>query len=811
MKPFNISLIVLILLIEFHAVEFAKTPSSIVDGTYGTGIDTVAQAVCEKAKVGANKNYEISRLSTIVKLNEFFVSGVNKLAGCASSQRAILDGLQSLITGGHKTRCNSEMMDSIGSFYEYHVKQDHDPQLSQIIKRFFLRYAGEVDVECSRGGERRFDWCSSDDMPLVWDLHLLKWEDQCTHEVEQLQCLTHESHDRQFAKVPAATSPVHRSSVTHQNLQPSYQIGTMPPPSPKAPPLPPKRGLELSPAPPPSSVPLPPPLPPPRPPPPPIPHTMAPSNHQNLVHTKLSRFPRSPTAPPPPPPPPPRRAAAPPPAPPPLRPPPHNGLVPAPGPGQPDRLLPTATSNLPTFNWQPMRQNQVRGTIFSQIRDQESIIRSIDFKEFEEQFKLAQRAPKSGAKQLKLAPVKESLLELNRRRNVGISLRKLALPIDELVGIVENLSFEHVSLDKIELMSLASMIPTEQDMQSCREYESQGEPLSSLGDEDKYLCEIGKIERLRQRIEILAYLKYFEEPKEHPNDPTEESSDPLSSSTLRLERLEQAAKALQESEGIRLLMEYVLIFGNYLNSSKSRVPASGFKLQALDLLIEARSPSNRSRHLLHFLAQTIAKVSRPEPGNSGEKAQPCDSKSTRLPYDLETVLIHLEEAAKVSLETLANDIAAIERGLMLVSKELKDRCVKCAERFDLQVDLPERPFECLADDLNAGRLKRFIKSKSCGIAKLKDHLQRVQAEFEKCARYFGETDQAADTTSFFSTFLRLLRNFKQSILDNALVEKSKLEGEKRKRDQQSLRSKRVRLIKPPESSRSRADTPVALS
>lgn len=441
----------------------------------------------------------------------------------------------------------------------------------------------------------------------------------------------------------------------------------------------------------------------------------------------------------------------------------------------------------------------MRGTIFGLFRDQQRLIDSFNFKEFEEQFKLVQKAPQANSKQFKLAPVKVSLVEFNQRRNIAIGLRKLALPIEQLIATVENLKPEQISLDRIEILSRSSMIPSEQNVQACQDYQLQGKSLEALSEEDRYLCEIGKVARLDQKVKILAYLKNFEGPEVEVKNAaaaakeTDESGDSMSVLIRKLEKIRLTTKQLQESQGIRLLFEHVLIIGNYLNSSKARVAASGFKLQTLDMLTEAKSSANKSRHLLHFIAQTIM-GNRSETGKGQSEG---GGRSLKLPYDLEDVLALAGEAAKVSLETVANEIAELERGLLLVGNELRDRCIEWADRtLSKQGQLASRsPAECLADDETAKRLSDFMKLKSCDIVKLKESLQETRVEFDRCAQFFGESDKANDSMWLFSIFVRFLRNFKQSMIDIEAAEKARLESEQQ--NQQAARFKKIRFRRPP--------------
>lgn len=79
---------------------------------------------------------------------------------------------------------------------------------------------------------------------------------------------------------------------------------------------------------------------------------------------------------------------------------------------------------LPTLNWQALKPNQVKGTIFNEL-DDDKLHKTINFTEFEEKFKLGgsmmnghdQRDGPNNTIMKK--PEKQSLLESNRLRNLG--------------------------------------------------------------------------------------------------------------------------------------------------------------------------------------------------------------------------------------------------------------------------------------------------------------------------------------------------------------------------------------------------------
>lgn len=60
---------------------------------------------------------------------------------------------------------------------------------------------------------------------------------------------------------------------------------------------------------------------------------------------------------------------------------------------------------------------------------------------------------------------------------------------------------------------------------------------------------------------------------------------------------------MKNSKKLRSVLEVILAFGNYLNSSR-RGPAYGFKLQSLDTLLDTKSTDKRMC-LLHYIVATI--------------------------------------------------------------------------------------------------------------------------------------------------------------------------------------------------------------
>ncbi|CAG0882629.1 unnamed protein product [Darwinula stevensoni] len=431
--------------------------------------------------------------------------------------------------------------------------------------------------------------------------------------------------------------------------------------------------------------------------------------------------PPPPAAPAPPPPPPP--VAPPPPAPgmprAPGMPPPPPGLMNAPPDAMTIKRKVQTKYKLPTLNWIAMKPNQVKGTVFNDL-DDDKLYSKIDFHMFEEIFKLG---PGGGihspdddgslhyfpSKRFK-KPEHISLLEHNRLRNLAISRHKLDLSVEDASRIVSSFDLKALPLESLEI--LQRMLPTEAEVKAYREYERDHRPVNMLTEEDRYLLQLSKIERLGVKLSIMNYMANFEE--------TTQTLTPQFHAVIT------ASRSVKNSKRFRGILEVVLAFGNYLNSSK-RGPAYGFRLQSLEGLMDTKSP-DRKMSLLHYIVDTVhAKF----PDLIGFVSE----------------LKYVEKAAGVFLETILTDMSDCEKGMDMVRKEF-ELCRKDAK-----------------DDRNAV-LRDFITKSEDRLRKLKNDCQMAQQLFSEMLEYFGENIRTTSTNSFFSVLVRFMKLWKQAEEEN---------------------------------------------
>ncbi|XP_054851312.1 formin-like protein 1 [Eublepharis macularius] len=460
------------------------------------------------------------------------------------------------------------------------------------------------------------------------------------------------------------------------------------------------------------------------PPPPPLPFAK---------DTSVTVLPSAPeVGPAPPPPAPPLSGASEPPPAPPLpvagtAPPPPPPLLPADGPVPPPPPPPpmaegvnppgTAVSSavkikkpiqtkfrMPTFNWVALKPNQINGTVFNELND-EKVLQELDMNDFEEQFKTKAQGPSREISSLKAkitqkAPSRVTLIESNRAKNLAITLRKGGLTIDGICKAIQTYDLQSLSLDFLEL--LMRFIPTEYELTVIRKYEKEQRPLDELSDEDLFMIKFSKIPRLAERMNIMTFLGNF--------------ADTVQLLLPQLNSIIAGSMSLKSSTKLRQILEIVLAFGNYLNSSK-RGAAYGFRLQSLDALLDMKS-TDRKQTLLHYIVRVIQ-----------EKYPELIHFSSELHF--------LDKAGTVSLDSVLQDVRGLQRGMELTRKEFMRQ-----------------------DDSTV--LKDFLKANTEVMEKLQADSKMAQEAYESMVEYFGENPKTTPPTMFFPVFVRFVKAYKKA-------------------------------------------------
>lgn len=338
-------------------------------------------------------------------------------------------------------------------------------------------------------------------------------------------------------------------------------------------------------------------------------------------------------------------------------------------------------------------------------------------------------------------PENVSVLEHTRLRNIGkssvdcnslldskinfpiftaISRRKLDMSMDLVIKAINNLDLKQLSLENVEI--LQKMVPTEQEIKAYKEYIAEKKDVNLLTEEDKFMLQLTKVERISSKLSIMNYMGNFFDSL-HLISPVSlrVSSDLILIFEIiyfqQIYAIINASSSVKSSQKFKDVLEVVLAFGNYLNSSK-RGPAYGFKLQSLDTLLDTKSTDKRIC-LLHYIVATIRQ---------------------KFPdlLSFDTELFFIDKAAQVSLENVVTDVHELEKGMDIVRKEA-----------DLRGK--GQPIHVLRDFLNNSEEK---------LKKIKQDSKIAQTVFKECVEYFGESSRNADANAFFSLLVRFTKAVK---------------------------------------------------
>ncbi|XP_035757049.1 formin-like protein 1 [Egretta garzetta] len=368
---------------------------------------------------------------------------------------------------------------------------------------------------------------------------------------------------------------------------------------------------------------------------------------------------------------------------------------------------------MPVFNWVALKPSQIDGTVFTELND-EKVLQELDMSDFEEQFKTKAQGPGLDISALKVkatqkAPSKVTLMESNRAKNLAITLRKGGRSIQDICTAIETYDQQALSLDFLEL--LLRFLPTEYEQTLIGKFEREQQRLEELSDEDQFMIRFSKIPRLAERMNVMIFLGNF--------------SDTAQLLMPQLNAIIAASMSLKSSSKLRNILEIVLAFGNYMNSSK-RGAAYGFRLQSLDALLEMKS-TDRKQTLLHYLVRVIT-----------EKYPELTGFHTELHF--------LEKAGTVSLDSVLQDVRSLQQGMELTRKE-----------FMRQDDSPV--------------LKDFLKVNLEVMEKLQADSKTAKEAYESAVEYFGENPKTSPPTTFFPMFMRFIRAYKKAEQDIELWKK----------------------------------------
>lgn len=391
------------------------------------------------------------------------------------------------------------------------------------------------------------------------------------------------------------------------------------------------------------------------------------------------------------------------------------------------------TTKLKGVQWTKIMPNQLGNTIFANLPAMDDILKEMPYDKLEEDFaakKVAQKEPGEKEK-----PKAANIIDSKKTQNIAILAKGLGgLKPDEIRKAVERVD-ERVLKEPSIIKSFVQCVPTKDEVDQINEFTAADpDNYKLLGPAEHFCLEMYKIPQLEKKLNALeAKMTY---PSKY--------SDLLSD----VSTVDAACDQLLESQGLKKMFGYILMFCNFLNSNTPRAGFLGFKLGSLAKLSDAKTGDNK-RTFVNVLAEYI------------QENQPDLVKFT-------------EEIAKADDVTRVPG-AQLEGDINGLIKSVKD--------IENAVKVIERGLEKTPDDEGSKRFMEYMNdflAKSTDESKsLKEKYNLMWEKYKKVLAFFNEdVSKPQPPEEFFKMFADFNAAWDKSVEENT---KAKEEAARKKR------------------------------
>ncbi|KAG7588294.1 Formin FH2 domain [Arabidopsis suecica] len=336
--------------------------------------------------------------------------------------------------------------------------------------------------------------------------------------------------------------------------------------------------------------------------------------------------------------------------------------------------------------------------------------------------------------------VHNSLIDLRRAFNIEIMLRKVTMPLPDIMAAL--LAMDESVLDVDQIENIIRFCPTKEEMELLESYTGDK---ATLGKCDQYFLELMKVPGVESKLRVFSFKIQF--------------GTKITELNKGLNAVNSACEEVRTSEKLKEILKIILCLGNIMNQGTAKGSAVGFKLDSLLILSDTRA-ANSEMTLMHYLCKVLA------------------SKASDL-LDFHKDLESLESASKIHLKLLAEEMVAITKGLEKLNHELT------ASESDGPVSQVFRKL-----------LKDFISMAETQVATVPSLYSTVGRNADALANYFGESPNDYPFEKVTATLLSFIRLFKKAHEENvkqAELEKTKERVSLAKKKDAELKKKKAAL------------------
>ncbi|XP_071036300.1 protein diaphanous isoform X2 [Parasteatoda tepidariorum] len=352
---------------------------------------------------------------------------------------------------------------------------------------------------------------------------------------------------------------------------------------------------------------------------------------------------------PPPPPPPPGMGGPPPPPPPPgmggmrFPPPPPGGLSPNPPPTNvlPHGMQPKKKYVLDTplkrVNWKKIHPQKLSEKAFWVSVHEEKLASEDIFEMLSSKFSSKPQVKKDTNKPDEKKPAKKvkelKVLDAKSAQNLMILLGSVKISTNDMVKYI--LHVDEEQLTDAMLQQLIRYMPEPEQLARLEQFKDQ---YNDLAEAEQFAVTMGSIKRLVPRLKSISFKMRFQEL-------VQDIKPDVVAATA-------ACEEVKKSKKFCLLLQIILLIGNYMNAGSRNEQAVGFEISLLTKLNSTKAADHKTT-LLHYLAEVIEQKY-PDVLNFAEE------------------LMHVDRAARVSSEQIQKNLSQMKKSVKQLETDLKN-------------------------------------------------------------------------------------------------------------------------------------------
>ncbi|GIY38474.1 FH2 domain-containing protein 1, partial [Caerostris extrusa] len=325
-----------------------------------------------------------------------------------------------------------------------------------------------------------------------------------------------------------------------------------------------------------------------------------------------------------------------------------------------------------------------------------------------------------------------NLLDGKRSLNINIFLKQFRSSNENIVRILEDGAHEDLGAER--LRGLLKILPESDEVELLKNFDGDK---TKLGNAEKFLLQLIVIPSYKLRVESMLLKEEFLANQEFLENSIE---------TIRC-----AAQELEECKKLHEVLYMVLVAGNFLNAGGYAGNAAGFKMLSLLKLTDIRA-NKPSMTLIHYVAEQVFKK-RPDLLEFPEEIQ------------------NLEEASKISMETLKTDVSSLCQRVSKVSTQV-----------------------AVAEDQIRSQMQEFIEFAESKVETIQNEINDLESVRQRLADFLCEDTTAFKLEDCFKVFHNFCSRFKAALQENERRQKQeKLAEARRKQREQQIALKRRSL------------------